>query len=81
MSHFHLEVQEHDILTSTLIESQAMNLVALLKPKFTKDGNIYCFLYGDNLQEGIAGFGETPYAAALNFNHNWYNIDKINNRT
>jgi hypothetical protein len=32
-----------------------------------KDGNQWCFLYGDNIQEGIVGFGDTIYEAACNF--------------
>ena len=29
----------------------------LFRPKLTQDGNQWCALYGDNLQDGIAGFG------------------------
>ncbi len=36
-----------------------------LKP--FKDGEQWCFLYGDNIQEGIAGFGDTIEAAAIDF--------------
>lgn len=32
-----------------------------------RDGNMYFFLVGDNLQDGISGFGETPAIAAENF--------------
>lgn len=32
-----------------------------------KDGNQWCFLYGENIQEGIVGFGDTIYEAACNF--------------
>lgn len=47
-------------------------LVESLQPKISKDGNQWCVLYGDNLQEGIAGFGETPIAAILDFNTKMY---------
>lgn len=36
-----------------------------LTPK--RDGNQWCILYGENLQEGIAGFGGTPDAAMRDF--------------
>ena len=36
-----------------------------LKP--FKDGNQWCFLFGNNLQEGIAGFGDTIELAAIDF--------------
>ena len=32
-----------------------------------KDSNQWCFLYGDNIQEGICGFGDTIDKAALDF--------------
>ena len=36
------------------------------------DGNQYCWLFGENLQVGIAGFGDTPYLAMLDFNKAFY---------
>ena len=35
-----------------------------------KDGNQWCYLYGDNIQDGICGFGETIRDAALDFYNN-----------
>lgn len=32
-----------------------------------KDGNQWSFLYGDNIMEGICGFGDTIDRAALDF--------------
>lgn len=32
-----------------------------------KDGDKWCVLLGANLQEGIAGFGETPEEAIIDF--------------
>lgn len=32
-----------------------------------KDGNQYCFLYGENIQEGICGFGDNINEAAESF--------------
>ncbi|QRZ14689.1 hypothetical protein JWJ88_17140 [Paracoccus methylovorus] len=40
---------------------------SVLKPKLTKDGNMWCALHGADLQEGIAGFGPTPAKALLAF--------------
>ena len=39
-----------------------------LKP--FKDGNQWCFLFGDNIQDGIAGFGYTVEDAAIDFYNN-----------
>ena len=35
-----------------------------------KDGNQWCFLYGNNIQEGVCGFGNTIYEAAKEFYNN-----------
>lgn len=40
---------------------------SVLKPKLSKDGNAWCALYGENLQEGVAGFGDTPALALMAF--------------
>lgn len=50
---------------------QDLAIAESLRPRITKDGNQWCVLYGDNLQEGIAGFGDTPHLAILDFNKAW----------
>ncbi len=39
----------------------------LYRPTLSLDGNQWCALYGRNLQEGIAGFGDTPADAMRHF--------------
>jgi hypothetical protein len=39
----------------------------LFKPMLSADGSMWCALLGDNLQEGVAGFGETPAKAMYAF--------------
>lgn len=46
--------------------SVMLNLVPIL------DGNAWCVLYGENLQVGICGFGDSPDEAMLNFDKEWY---------
>jgi hypothetical protein len=36
-----------------------------------QDGDQWCVLHGENLQEGIAGFGDTPDDALIAFNKAW----------
>lgn len=43
----------------------------LWKPKLSIDGNQWCALYGDNLQDGVAGFGDTPAKAMHDFDRAW----------
>lgn len=44
---------------------------AVYRPKLYPDGDMWCALYGENLQEGIAGFGETPEKAMGDFDRRW----------
>ena len=43
----------------------------LMRPRVYPDGGQWCALYGENLQEGVAGFGETPEKACADFDLNW----------
>lgn len=43
----------------------------IFKPKVFKEGNKWCALYGDNIQEGVCGFGDTPIHACIDFNARW----------
>lgn len=54
-----------------ILETHAMwQCIASLGIKPFKDGNQWCYLYGDNIQEGICGFGSTIYEAAWDFYSN-----------
>jgi hypothetical protein len=43
----------------------------IFKPNLSIDGDMWCALYGDNLQDGIAGFGKTPELAYADFDKEW----------
>lgn len=45
---------------------------AIYRPSLKIDGNQWCALYGDNLQDGVAGFGDSPAAAMWDFDTNWH---------
>ena len=61
----------YDILTGRygeILETHAMwECISALGIKPFKDGNQWCFLYGNNIQDGICGFGETIFKAAWDF--------------
>jgi hypothetical protein len=44
---------------------------AIYRPTLSLDGNQWCALYGDNLQVGCAGFGDTPALAMAAFDAAW----------
>jgi len=43
----------------------------LMRPKLYIDGDQWCALYGDNIQDGVAGFGTSPAKALENFDKNF----------
>jgi hypothetical protein len=45
----------------------------LYRPAISIDGNQWCALYGENLQDGVAGFGDTPADAMRAFDDAWRN--------
>ena len=43
----------------------------VLRPRLSIDGNQWCALYGDNVQNGVAGFGSSPEKAYADFDRAW----------
>ena len=43
----------------------------LFRPKLMIEGDQWCALYGSNLQEGVAGFGDSPTKAMWDFDREW----------
>jgi hypothetical protein len=58
-------------LHSAAVEAEEFNLVAILKPRIFIDGDQWCVLYGQNIQDGVAGFGKSPILAIYDFNNAW----------
>ena len=42
-----------------------------MRPRIFKDGTEWCALYGENLQDGVCGFGESPEEACQAFDAEW----------
>lgn len=49
----------------------------LYRPKVCIDGNMWCALYGGDLQDGVAGFGTSVAAAMEDFDKNWHEQLKV----
>lgn len=43
----------------------------LYRPTIGPDGDKWCALYGENIMEGVCGFGNTPAEAMTDFDKNW----------
>jgi len=68
----HHEVLQHQEKMNLIVEQEEYNLFVIIKPKLYKDGTQGCCLYGENIQEGIVGFGDTPKKAISDWNSSWY---------
>jgi hypothetical protein len=49
----------------------------LFRPKVFIDGDAWCALYGENLQDGVAGFGGSPAEAMRAFDSAW--MERLDN--
>jgi hypothetical protein len=52
-------------------EAQMNTPAYMLMPYLSIDGDQWCALHGENLQDGVAGFGDSPAEAYDDFNKNW----------
>lgn len=63
----HHEVMRREQEKCDMYEFHALKVATELCGAPKLDGDHWCYLYGANLQEGIAGFGKTVILAAQNF--------------
>ena len=61
------QIYDTELEAAELKRSVALISELKLKPK--KDGDQWCFLFGENFQSGIAGFGRTVHEAAQDFEY------------
>lgn len=54
-----------------LFATERVRPSVLYRPALMADGNKWCALYGENLAEGVAGFGDTPAEAMHEFDKAW----------
>ena len=62
---------QHEAAMARIAQEQEYSLFAQLRPRLFRDGNHWCVLYGDNIQVGVAGFGDTPQHAIWHWNKQW----------
>jgi hypothetical protein len=67
----HYETLLHQERMCVAVEESMLCRFRLLQPKLYKDGDQWCCLYGDNIQVGIVGFGNTPAKAVQAFSAAW----------
>ena len=52
--------------------SEHMRPCVMFRPSIQVDGNMWCALYGKDLQSGIAGFGKSVSDAMHDFDKNYH---------
>ncbi len=58
-----------------IVRDEMTRASVLFRPALFQDGTQWCAMYGENLQEGVAGFGDTPEKAMLAFDAAWAKQD------
>ena len=74
ISRFHVEVSGVAHRACQQIEETAYLYRApsmVFRPRISMDGDQWCALYGENLQDGVAGFGASPSLAMSAFDLAW----------
>jgi hypothetical protein len=66
-----MKIQAYGIATD--VEMERLRPFMLLRPRVFPDSNQWCALYGENIQEGVCAFGDTPAKAAAQFDIEWLN--------
>ena len=72
----HCSLYERDLRALTVDREYARALFmarpsVMLGARLSIDGNKWCALFGENLQDGVAGFGNTPDEAMEAFDGEW----------
>lgn len=62
----------HLVMALQDICSQHLRPSTIYKPRVFPDGDMWCALHGENIQEGVAGFGKSPALAMDDFDTNWH---------
>lgn len=69
-----MDISHYANMASHAVQEAAMEYTrpsVTMRPKVFMDGDKWCALYGDNLQDGVAGFGVSPSKAMYDFDTNW----------
>ena len=73
-----LDIGHYVAMVAATAESSMAEIVqeqirpsVLFKPSIAIDGDKWLALYGENLQDGVAGSGDSPAEAMKDFDSNW----------
>jgi hypothetical protein len=78
-----MKIAEHQMMSDfehncRMVANRAMEMISqhdrpsvIYRPKLYKDGDQWCVLYGEDIQSGVCGFGDTPSQAMFEFDTKW----------
>jgi hypothetical protein len=67
ISHTVTMIRDHISAEISMVAAEMARPSVLFKPKLYPDGNMWCVLLGEDIQEGLAAFGASPDEAMRNF--------------
>ena len=70
----HMETIRQEFMIAA---NEMMRPSVMFKPQLSMDGNSWCALYGENLQTGVAGFGDSPDKAMRVFDEEWIKLNEV----
>ena len=68
----HAQIAYELLDRETRLSHELLRPFRMMKTTVSLDGNQWCVLYGENLQDGVAGFGDSPDEASRSFDKAWY---------
>lgn len=72
-SQLDLSVAQSRILEAIgMVTNELQRPSVVYRPRVYADGDMWCALYGDNMQSGVCGFGKTPSEACDEFDKAWW---------
>jgi len=69
-----LEAQRQAACCAFDAELERQRPSVLFRPKVYRDGDKWCALYGEDIQAGVCGFGDSPEAATREFDNMWLGV-------
>lgn len=58
--------------SASMVAGEHSRPCVVFRPVPSKDGDHYCVLFGEDLAQGVAGFGKSMAEAMTDFDKNWY---------
>lgn len=65
-------LQERSLEVLGCLHEELTRPSVLYRPRMFIDGDSWCVMYGENVQDAVCGFGASPAEAIADFNRAWF---------